>query len=217
MSFHFCWGNLRPNQCSGGPPPCRSCREARAECVFDYSLDQRRKIAAKRRDEDFKSQTLMMESLFEMIRSGDESKVQELLAMIRANVPMGSIAAKVEASMNGPEGLQKRKRSVSPSTSSKGGTSAGDQSGSDYRMEQRGVRPWAGSVEPETAGSRSVSRQAPHRVISSSVSPSLIGPTLALDDKSYPIIDLAQVRALLKSLAWVILFSFIMSIHLEHY
>lgn len=105
-------------QCSGGPPPCQLCKELKSECIFDVSLDQRRKIASHRRDDDFKSQTRMMEGLFELIRSGGERNVQDLLALIRSNAPVEEVAALIEDGLETAHVGQKRKLSVSDSGSS---------------------------------------------------------------------------------------------------
>jgi hypothetical protein len=149
----------------------------------------------------------MVEGLFEMLRSGEEAKVQELLAMIRENASMGSIAAKIEAGMKAPEGSQKRKRSVSSSALSKEGMSAEDQTGSEDQTERHNKRPPTGSIGPKRATSRSAPRPAPRRVTSPNDSLGVTGLTLASDDHSYPIIDLAQVGAFVGGLARVALFS----------
>jgi hypothetical protein len=144
-----------------------------------------------------------MEGLFEMIRSGEEGKVQELLDMIRADAYIGSIAAKIEANMKSPEGSQKRKRSVS-SASSKEESGAAHRSGSDDHDARR----QAGRIEPETVASDSASQPTPYRVTSSGGSIGLTGLTLGLDDQPHPIPDLAQVRASISILAFAALFSY---------
>lgn len=174
--------------------------ETSAKCVFDYSLDQRRKIAARRREEDLNSQTLLVEGLFEMIRSSDESNVQELLAMIRANASIGSIAATVEASTKGRPGSQKRKRSVSPLASSKEGASVAERNRTDEHVEGYHVYPYTGSVESDVAASRSASLPGPPTVTSSRESLDVTGFAPASDSQSSPIIDVAQVSALAPSL-----------------
>lgn len=114
--------------------------------------------------------------------------------MIRANASMGSIAAKIEASRLGPEGSQKRKRSISPFASSQEGTSAADRSGTGDYTERRHPRPWTGSAEPQMAASRSSSLPDPPGLTSSSESLGFASLALASDDQSLPIIDVAQVR-----------------------
>ena len=149
----------------------------------------------------------MVEGLFEMIRSSEEGKVQELLAMIHAKASIGSIAAIIEASTKGPEGSQKRKRSVSSSASSKEGTGVANRIKTDDDTEQSDTRPQDRLIEPETAASRSVSRPAPNQVTSSDGSIGVTGLTLGSDDQFHPIIDLAHVRAPFSGLAYPALFS----------
>lgn len=149
----------------------------------------------------------MVEGLFEMIRSADEGKVQELLAMIRGNASMGSIADKIEASMKSPAGSQKRKRSVSSSGMSKDGMSTGERSGDDDQTERRDVPPPTDSVDPTTPTSRSTSRPTLRPVTSPNDLAGVSGLTLATHDDSHHIIDLAQVRAFVSGLVWGVLFS----------
>jgi hypothetical protein len=150
----------------------------------------------------------MVEGLFEMIRSGEESKVQELLAMIRANEPMPSIAAKIEASLKTSEGSQKRKRTISPSAMVKDDMSAAGQSGSDVHMGQTDLSPRGGWIRSESAASTTASQPAWHRVTSSNDSIGSTGHTSGMDDQSKQIFDHAQVRALIPPPAYLTLFSY---------
>ena len=187
-------GNLRPEQCSGGPSPCRSCTEAKADCVFDYSLDQRRKIAGKRRDEDFRSQTQMLDGLFEMIRSGDDGKVQELLAMIRDNASLSTVAATVEANLKTSDGSQKRKRSASPSPVSEELDKAlAEQSGSDVHMGETVPSPQASLLPSAAAPSKLLSIPATRRGPSAD-SIGFRRPSLGSESQSRPITDITEVR-----------------------
>ena len=138
----------------------------------------------------------MVEGLFEMIRSSEESKVQELLAMIRANASMSSIAAMVEANLKTSDGSQKRKKSVSSSALSQEDTGAAEHSGSDVDMGQTDPSPQPGLIGSEPDPSWSASRPAPHWVTSPSDSIEFTGPALESLGQSPPILDLAQVRTL---------------------
>jgi hypothetical protein len=104
----------------------------------------------------------MVEGLFEMIRSGQEDKVQNLLAMIRATASMASIAAAIEEGIKSPKASLKRKRSVSSSTSPKDHADAGDWRGSDGHPGQRDTIPEARVSGSETTTSNSASQPAPH-------------------------------------------------------
>ncbi len=127
------------------------CRDLETECVFDYTQDQRRKIAGHRRDEDFKSQTRMMEGLFEVVRSGEESSVQELLALIRAEAPMAQIAAKVEDNLEGSQPGQKRKWSVSDTESPAKGTALTSQHSFHSTSPIEGTSPYPVLDNPNLA------------------------------------------------------------------
>lgn len=150
----------------------------------------------------------MVEGLFEMIRSSEESKVQELLAMIRANAPMSSIAAKVEASLKISEGSQKRKRTISPSAIVKDDVSAAGQSGSDAHMDQTDLSPRGGWIGSESTASTTASRPASHRVTASNDSIGSTGHTSWMGDQSNQIFDHAGVRALIPLPAYLTLFSY---------
>jgi len=150
----------------------------------------------------------MVEGLFEMIRSGEESKIQELLAMIRANAPMSAIAAKVEASLKTSEGSQKRKRTISPSAIVKDNISAAGQSGGDVHMDQTDLSPRGGWIGSESAASTTASWRASHRVTTSNDSIGSTGHTSWMDDQSNQIFDHAQVRALIPLPAHLTIFSY---------
>jgi hypothetical protein len=135
----------------------------------------------------------MVEGLFEMIRSGQEDKVQNLLAMIRANAPMASIAATIEAGIKSPEASPKRKRSVSSSASPKDRTDVGDWRGSDGHPRQRNTIPEAGASRSETTTSDSVSQPAPHWIPSNN-SIGITHLTLGSSDQPRPVLGHDQVR-----------------------
>lgn len=139
----------------------------------------------------------MVDGLFEMIRSGEESKVQELLAMIRADAPMSSIAAKAKASLKTSEGSQKRKRTISPSTMVKDDISAEGQSRSDILMDQTDLSPRGEWIGSESAASTTTSRPALHRVTSSNDSIGSTDHTSGMDDQFNQIFNHDQVRALI--------------------
>lgn len=69
-------------QCSG-VPPCDNCRALHRECIFDESLDQRRRVAAKRTAEELEYHRDMLNDLFKLIRSAEEARAQKLLEIIR--------------------------------------------------------------------------------------------------------------------------------------
>jgi hypothetical protein len=138
----------------------------------------------------------MVEGLFEMIRSGQEGEVQNLLAMIRANASMASIAAAIEAGIKSLEVSQKRERSVSSSTSPKDRTDAGDWRGSDGHPFQRDTIPEVGVSRSETTTSNSASEPAPHWIPSTEIT----DLTLGSSDQPWPVLGLDQVRIFVRAL-----------------
>jgi hypothetical protein len=136
----------------------------------------------------------MVEGLFEMIRSGQEDKVQNLLAMIRANASMASIATAIEEGIKSPEPSQKRKRSVSSSTSPKDRANAGDWRGSDGHPGQRDTIPEAGASGSETTTSNSASQPAPHWIPSSNDSIRIPDLTLGSNEQPRLVVGLDLVR-----------------------
>jgi hypothetical protein len=74
--------NLTVNQCSG-TAPCENCRTLRRECIFDESLDQRRRVAAKRTAEELEYHRDMLNDLLKVIRSAGEAQAQKLMELIR--------------------------------------------------------------------------------------------------------------------------------------
>ncbi|KAF4215306.1 hypothetical protein CNMCM6805_005459 [Aspergillus fumigatiaffinis] len=80
-------------KCSGRPPPCKSCKTADAECVFDESLDLRRKVAAKRNLEELSYYRSLLYALLESLRNSDETELNKILDHIRGSPSLNSIAA----------------------------------------------------------------------------------------------------------------------------
>lgn len=144
----------------------------------------------------------MVQGLFEILRSSEEGKVQELLAMIRANASMTSIAAAVEASTMTSEGSLKRKRSVSSSASSREGTDGVKRTGSDDHTKPSHTLSQGVLTESETAASRSTSAPEPYQLTSSEQPIGDDALTFGSDDQPHPIFELAQVRAFVKGLAY---------------
>ena len=133
-----------------------------------------------------------------LIRSGQEDKVQNLLAMIRANASMASMATTIEAGIKSLEASQKRKRSVSSSPSPKDRADAGDWRGG--HPCQRNTIPEAGASGSETTTSNSASQSAPHWIPSND-SIGIIDLTSGSSDQPRPVLGLDhQVRIFVRVL-----------------
>jgi len=138
----------------------------------------------------------MVEGLFKMIRSGQEDKVQELLAMIRANASMASMATAIEAGIKSLEASQKRKRSTSSSPSPKDRADTGDWRGG--HPCQRNTVPEAGESGSGTGTSNSASQSAPHWIPSSD-SIGITNLTSGSSDQPQPVLGLDhQVRTFVR-------------------
>ncbi|KAL4742988.1 fungal-specific transcription factor domain-containing protein [Aspergillus similis] len=68
--------------CSG-KQPCDTCRTLNRECVFDETLDQRRRVAAKRTAEELDYYRGLYNDLLRAMREEDRSSAIELVDMIR--------------------------------------------------------------------------------------------------------------------------------------
>ncbi|KAJ9297413.1 transcriptional regulator family: Fungal Specific TF [Paecilomyces variotii] len=82
-------------KCSGRPSPCKACEGAHSECIFDETLDLRRKIAVKRTKDELEYYKELLYSLIESLRSSEPSQVAQLLDLIRSNAPLNEIAAAI--------------------------------------------------------------------------------------------------------------------------
>lgn len=86
---------LIQKQCDQGHP-CQNCRKAGTPCVYDESLDNRRKLTAKRHLNELDYHRNVLYSLFESIRSFDAVHIQRLLAMIRHNSTLDDIVSCID-------------------------------------------------------------------------------------------------------------------------
>lgn len=83
-----------PLQCSGRPAPCKACRntDTEADCVFDLTLDLRRKVAQRRTIDEREYYRNVLSSLLDELRSSDPVRINELVNFIRSDASMGRIA-----------------------------------------------------------------------------------------------------------------------------
>ncbi|KAL5333306.1 hypothetical protein BJX70DRAFT_406335 [Aspergillus crustosus] len=76
-----------------GDPPCQHCAANKIECVVNEMADQRRKTPQKRKLENFKRSEDILNRLVECIRVSHESKVVQLVSLIRSHPPMPELQA----------------------------------------------------------------------------------------------------------------------------
>ncbi|RAK71240.1 putative C6 transcription factor [Aspergillus fijiensis CBS 313.89] len=72
-------------KCSGRPAPCKACQTSKVACVFDESLDLRRKVAVRRTQGELQHYKGLLASLFNKIRDADEAETYKILEAIRCN------------------------------------------------------------------------------------------------------------------------------------
>ncbi|OQV09273.1 Fungal Zn2-Cys6 binuclear cluster domain-containing protein [Cladophialophora immunda] len=68
---------IRKSKCSGGNP-CSACSRSRLECMYNASLDRRRKIHWERAETEAALQKQMLQRLLELIRAGGDEMRQRL-------------------------------------------------------------------------------------------------------------------------------------------
>jgi hypothetical protein len=88
-------------QCTGGNP-CEACATKSSPCVYDATLDQRRKIANQRNTQQLAEALLDLErhrqllgGIIATIRAGDFDANNDLIRIIRTGVDLSQLAAHV--------------------------------------------------------------------------------------------------------------------------
>lgn len=102
-------------KCSG-TAPCDNCRVFHRTCIFDESLDQRRRVAAKRTADELTYHRDLLNDLFRLVREADEAKALQLLERIRGNAPPSEIRGYINDTL---AGLRAAHRRTSPETVAK--------------------------------------------------------------------------------------------------
>lgn len=85
-------------KCSG-TAPCDNCRAFHRVCIFDESLDQRRRVAAKRTADELTYHRDLLNDLFRLVREADETKALQLLDRIRDNAPPSEIRSYINETL----------------------------------------------------------------------------------------------------------------------
>ncbi|KAI9038443.1 putative C6 transcription factor [Aspergillus affinis] len=88
---------LQASEEKGRPPPCKACQNTEAECVFDETLDLRRKVAAKRTLGELEYYRGLLNSLLESLKSPEDNKIQYILDTIRQAPSLKDVASAVDA------------------------------------------------------------------------------------------------------------------------
>ncbi|KAK6524077.1 hypothetical protein TWF694_005740 [Orbilia ellipsospora] len=83
-------------KCSGPPAPCVNCSSKGRECVFEISLDGRRKESAEVALESIVKKHKTFESLLNCLRSPNDEMVSSLVEAIRKGESLADLAKLVE-------------------------------------------------------------------------------------------------------------------------
>ncbi|KAJ5402481.1 Transcription factor [Penicillium crustosum] len=84
-------------KCSGPESPCKACRSAGTECLFDPTRDLRRKVAVKRTIQELKNHKDLLDSLLSTLASDDQVQFDKVVGLIRKKAPLRDIAHAVGA------------------------------------------------------------------------------------------------------------------------
>ncbi|KAI9372127.1 C6 transcription factor [Aspergillus egyptiacus] len=85
-------------RCSG-EPPCENCRAFHRECIFDETLDQRRRVAAKRTADELDYHREMLNDLMKVVRDEDVVYGQRLFEIIRRGASSDDIRAYIDSTL----------------------------------------------------------------------------------------------------------------------
>ncbi|KAI2699395.1 transcriptional regulator family: Fungal Specific TF [Penicillium roqueforti] len=85
-------------KCSG-TSPCANCQTFKRVCIFDESLDQRRRVAAKRTADELSYHRDLLSDLFKLVREANEADALHLLTIIRHNAPADEIRAYINETL----------------------------------------------------------------------------------------------------------------------
>ncbi|KAL1847944.1 hypothetical protein Plec18167_004909 [Paecilomyces lecythidis] len=88
----------RRTKCSTGNP-CTECAAHDRECVYDESADKRRKVAAKRAQEQLEYYKGLLERLLDSIRYCERAEIDQIIAVIRGGASLNDISAVVEQNL----------------------------------------------------------------------------------------------------------------------
>ncbi|KAE8348840.1 hypothetical protein BDV28DRAFT_152443 [Aspergillus coremiiformis] len=90
-------------KCSG-TPPCDNCRAFNRDCIFDETLDQRRRVAAKRTADELSYHRDMLNDLLRVMRADDRSFGLRLLDIIRRDATAEEMRTFIDEALAQMEG-----------------------------------------------------------------------------------------------------------------
>ncbi|RAL04314.1 Zn(II)2Cys6 transcription factor [Aspergillus ibericus CBS 121593] len=93
-------------KCSG-TAPCDNCRAFNRQCIFDETLDQRRRVAAKRTADELSYHRDMLNDLLKVMRAEDQTHALRLLEIIREDATAEEIRTYIDDTLGQIEGHSK--------------------------------------------------------------------------------------------------------------
>ncbi|GAT26775.1 C6 transcription factor [Aspergillus luchuensis] len=96
VSLNLDWQPRASLPTNGRPPPCKACQNT-GGCIFDETLDLRRKVAARRTQGELEYYRGLLYSLLETLRSSDEEKARQMLEKIRGNAQLNDLVSVIDA------------------------------------------------------------------------------------------------------------------------
>ncbi|EAW06692.1 Zn(II)2Cys6 transcription factor domain-containing protein [Aspergillus clavatus NRRL 1] len=83
--------------------PCSECALHGRTCIIDELADKRRKVAAKRTQEELEYYRVFVEHLLEVIRHGEQATIDAVINTIRSGASLNEIRAEVAKSLRYPD------------------------------------------------------------------------------------------------------------------
>ncbi|KAL4869719.1 fungal-specific transcription factor domain-containing protein [Aspergillus spectabilis] len=93
-------GSMDTKKRCSGERPCDNCRAFGRECIFDETLDQRRRVAAKRTADELNYHRDMLNDLLKVMRAEDETYALKLLEIIRRDATAEEIRAYIDHTLS---------------------------------------------------------------------------------------------------------------------
>ena len=100
--------------CQGSP--CKLCQIHRSPCIYDETADHRRRISKQRLLDEYQSQRVLLLGIIATIRAQNSAELQQLLNLIRSNVPLPQLSSYVEGMLAASPELSEGYRRLSWTT-----------------------------------------------------------------------------------------------------
>ncbi|KAA8645603.1 hypothetical protein EYZ11_010704 [Aspergillus tanneri] len=89
---------------------CLACKKSKRKCIFDETLDQRRRVAAKRTADELSYHRDMLNDMLKVMKAEDQSHALRLLDIVRADATAEEIRAFIDETLAQISGMGKNSR-----------------------------------------------------------------------------------------------------------